>query len=1038
MDIDIPKEDLQVMQLLVDLQDPVKFKQAEEEFNNVPMSYLIPPLVRIIERRIENPEETNYPAQRIMCQSAAIHLKNSLWHRYKTKVANYFKDKATCEVLLEKLVQILIPLDDELIVPHLALTILSILIGISAEGPLIVLTISEIYKKITNNEGSYLHIKLGIESIYEILSYYSKDFDVIEDIQKLNFLWEDNFIGCRDQVIKVMDEAQVGKDSRLLKEIFVFVMKIVMKVFKVIGKEACYKTIECVKQTKTDVFRKALENAPNITEEEREADLKVIHTLHKLEIYAVEYIALEKFDLDMYIDIAKYYSNVSFETENLNEIKRKFLDDPNNISIEFENYELAQILAQGIRFHKNILDNPLFWTADMLFNDSGAEVTQKVENELISYYNDDKITQIWDSIISNYLPIDKRELENWQEDPILYYFQSKELDSDSLLRETSVEFIQALKMRFPDFLIKYTKDIINVIKKDFTNINSEVPTPYMQKEALFSFLQQAADLEEDLDQSGFLILIEKELESDGPFNNVLKRRMILILASVSYYFSRLENKEYICEMVEKVVKIFKNEPNPCIRLTCIYFFHQFYDDYYLLKDTFERFIPEIMVWTWEFLLEVRKATENMQAVHEILSFLSILTQKYPEICQEYIEKFFMEYNSLDYVIKRELAPVIRQLLAIIEEDRITADLCNFSLRLLFDIHHPPVQKDVFINEEGLKLLLVYLRRLQNYSKEQANPFKIDLATFQLNHVIIENLDFDEDDMLNIFLVLEEMHFSLPYADFTEINEKTVMEVYQSVFHHCFELANTNENAYIVLLSCYFASTLVISNNNDQIIQVTCEVRDKVKTDIVDKLIGEPTMDINGQEFKEKPDEYHRHYINGFLTLFACLAWKDNQLWVIPDVCSKPLEIQFIRILTLVGHDYMSNIENLFDENQEDSFDEDQKEAMYMSVTFSAVYLFYAKLIESQGNDVSKYIDLTLKANWEALLTKVIDMKDDMIEISQGIFICAPLKNLTKEADTSLLIDVPVKRKILSKTKTNYIFSSFLTELNLFKILVQAE
>jgi hypothetical protein len=59
---------------------------------------------------------------------------------------------------------------------------------------------------------------------------------------------------------------------------------------------------------------------------------------------------------------------------------------------------------------------------------------------------------------------------------------------------------------------------------------------------------------------------------------------------------------------------------------------------------------------------------------------------------------------------------------------------------------------------------------------------------------------------------------------------------------------------------------------------------------------------------------------------------------------------------------MSNIENLFEENQEDSYDEDQKEAMYMSVTFSSVYLFYAKLIESQGNDLSKYIDLTLKAN----------------------------------------------------------------------------
>jgi hypothetical protein len=149
-----------------------------------------------------------------------------------------------------------------------------------------------------------------------------------------------------------MEQSEVSTDSRLLKDIFIFVMKIVMKVFKIIGKEACYKTIECVKKTKSDVFGNALRNAPNITEQEREADLKVIHTLHRLEIYAVEYIALEKFDLEMYIDIAKYYSNVSFEPEYLNDIKTKFLSDPTNISIEFENYELAQILAQGIRFHK--------------------------------------------------------------------------------------------------------------------------------------------------------------------------------------------------------------------------------------------------------------------------------------------------------------------------------------------------------------------------------------------------------------------------------------------------------------------------------------------------------------------------------------------------------------------------------------------------------------------------------------------------------------------------------------------------------------
>jgi len=122
--------------------------------------------------------------------------------------------------------------------------------------------------------------------------------------------------------------------------------------------------------------------------------------------------------------------------------------------------------------------------------------------------------------------------------------------------------------------------------------------------------------------------------------------------------------------------------------------------------------------------------------------------------------------------------VIRQLLAIIEDDRVNHNLTKFVTDLLYDIYHSPIP-DPLLEDEGLKLLLIYLRRLQNYGKDQdnptshPNPFFLNKNTFKLAEEIIQHLDFEEDEMLNIFLILEEIHFSLPQADINEIQEETV-------------------------------------------------------------------------------------------------------------------------------------------------------------------------------------------------------------------------------------------------------------------------
>lgn len=108
MEQNIPKEDLYLMEILQQLQNPDKLKDAEKVLEAASLEEIIPPFIRIISRRVENPEETAFAKHRFLCQSAAINLKNILHNRYRSKVANYFKKDQQVQELLYKIIEILV------------------------------------------------------------------------------------------------------------------------------------------------------------------------------------------------------------------------------------------------------------------------------------------------------------------------------------------------------------------------------------------------------------------------------------------------------------------------------------------------------------------------------------------------------------------------------------------------------------------------------------------------------------------------------------------------------------------------------------------------------------------------------------------------------------------------------------------------------------------------------------------------------------------------------------------------------------------
>ena len=816
-------------------------------------------------------------------------------------------------------------------------------------------TVSHLYSKVLDHPSDLLHHKLAIDSIYEVLKAYTKDTEYYDHILQLKDLWEKEFDTRTDALFKVMDECDSSQESRLTKDIFILTLKIILKVFKIFGKETGYAVLSKVKDLKTKIFEKAIDNADKMTDDDKELDLKSIVYVHRLEIYGIEYLAIEKDDVGTYLDIAEYYYRVSFDKETLTAIKTKFLNGEYNASIEHELYELARILAQGIRFHKSVIENPYLWVSDMIYNDSNVEDIQKVEDQLKNYYSNDKLRTMCDSIIVNYLPLDQKELETWEEDPTAFYFQTQEMAADSMLREQTIEFIKAVKMRFPTFVSWYVVEVMNTIKNNYSSISTTEIKPYLEKEALFNFCQEAIDIEEHAEENGFLSLIDQELSHTYQNDIILKRRMILILASIADHFNSLQDKKHILSILHKVVEIFSQERDSCIKLTCLLFFHEFYNDFYLQKDTFADVVPAIFDKSCELLAEIKKQMD-IKAVNEIMGFFTILTQKYPEIAQRYIENEFISDAHLPHSIKAGLAPVLRQLLAIVDDEKISPELANFTAWMLHDLSNLPV-KDVLLNEEVLKLLLVFLRRLQNYPSEHENPFTLSLNVFKLSELIIEQLSVDPEEMLHVFLVLEEMHFSLFRADPNEINKDVVMDIYTKVFRYCFETAETCENAYIVLLSCYYASTLVITEDSKDILAVACEVLNKVKKDLVEKLVDK----------QEKPDDHHKQYLNGFLTLFSCICLVDCGACATSDIANNPTEVNFLQLLTHVGQEYTQAAEGMFEveEGKEDEFSDNDSgdqlpEAKYTAISFAVVYIGYCMMVKSQGGNLEGLIDPGLK------------------------------------------------------------------------------
>jgi len=152
----------------------------------------------------------------------------------------------------------------------------------------------------------------------------------------------------------------------------------------------------------------------------------------------------------------------------------------------------------------------------------------------------------------------------------------------------------------------------------------------------------------------------------------LKRRVILILASICDNLKQQHGDDAVSEVIDTILEIgLADQDDLCIRMTCLKFIYNFYNDFYLKQEKYKQYLNKILKLA-SSTLHALDMNQNHDATDEVLKLYKVLAEKYAgkskttnsiEFNNDFVEQtletvihfegFFrpqpMEYDSLSLV-----------------------------------------------------------------------------------------------------------------------------------------------------------------------------------------------------------------------------------------------------------------------------------------------------------------------------------------------------------------------------------------------------
>ncbi|KAF2075975.1 hypothetical protein CYY_002731 [Polysphondylium violaceum] len=304
---------------------------------------------------------------------------------------------------------------------------------------------------------------------------------------------------------------------------------------------------------------------------------------------------------------------------------------------------MQRVMAQSTNYLKSVVDCTSYQSSyldedsdeklsmDVLVANNAKKTNDKLspvevaQNQIKQHFNYDCLAKLLKALVSNYLIIDKEELERWESAPEDYLADQEQTDSDYQLKPSGYDLFIILMRHFHTDCVAIDINMLEYV----TSQTGQLSDPMLLlKEACYMTI--GLGYHELYDKVNFNLvfsnLLINELKSQDPRFKIIKRRILWLM---SYWVGKIP-----AEMKNTVVEIlleFLNHQDLIVSLTAGDALKAYIDDW---EFSFEEYTPYLEV-TLQSLLNLFKRCEEVPTKTTLLSILGVVFLKFNQHIKPY-------------------------------------------------------------------------------------------------------------------------------------------------------------------------------------------------------------------------------------------------------------------------------------------------------------------------------------------------------------------------------------------------------------------
>lgn len=362
-------------------------------------------------------------------------------------------------------------------------------------------------------------------------------------------------------------------------------------------------------------------------------------------------------------------------------------------------------------------------------NDDGKAAKEKLKSQLLT---GDLVREIFEVLIQKFFIWGPTDLEEWAEEPEEWEFK-EEGEEDAY--ERSVR--PCAERLFLDIVLQYKDEVVQPLMQQCSNISRDWNP--LQKEAILSAVGiAAAMLHGRFDFDGFLKdTIVPELQSQGEFANVVRRRIAITLAQWANVDISPESRTLIYQIFEHLLDTSVPANDLAVRVSAVKQLHEVTNVWNFRPDDFSKFATPILGRLISMISEVQLPESKMallQTLSDIVENMDLRVGPFADQIVSLLPALWDESGS-QHLMKQAIVNVFVRLVASLKGNSVP--LHSLVIPIVHSTLEPGSEAQLYLLEECLELLREMLVQAPEPTMELQNLAPLVMPVLEMERSFIE-------------------------------------------------------------------------------------------------------------------------------------------------------------------------------------------------------------------------------------------------------------------------------------------------------------